>query len=80
MLEEAAVRDFPDNFVKRLLAIRRNPGTHAMELRVRWLGFDVAGDTWEPVASLMASCPDKVEAFLRDDGGAEATRLLRRYF
>ena len=74
------MRDFPDNFVHRFLSHRRNPATHDVELRVRWLGFDVAGDTWEPIASLTESCPDLVEAYLREHNEPMLRNLLARYF
>ena len=51
-----------------------------MEFQVRWLGFDAAGDTWEPVASLVQTCPDLVEAYLREHNDPDLLRLLRRYF
>ena len=66
MLEESARRDFPDNFVKRFVAHRRNPTSHAVELRVRWLGFDRHSDTWESIASLIETHPEEVEGYLRD--------------
>lgn len=79
-IEESAVRDYPDNFVQRFLEHRRNHATHRVELKVRWLGFDAAGDTWEPVASLVESCPDLVEAYLREHNDPMLQRLLARYF
>ena len=79
-MEESAVRDFPDNFVQRFVDHRRNPTTHRVELKVRWLGFDAAGDTWETVASLAQSCPDIVEAYLREHQEPMLRRLLTRYF
>ena len=45
-IEQAAIRDFPDNFVSRFVAHRHNQSNHAVEFKVRWLDFDVAGDTW----------------------------------
>ena len=38
-IEESAVKDFPDNFVKKFVVHRRNPTTNRVELNVRWLGF-----------------------------------------
>ena len=49
-------------------------------MQVRWIGFDAAGDTWEPVAELMTSVPDMVEAYLRDNPEPMLDRLLERYF
>ena len=79
-IEQAAIRDFPDNFVSRFVAHRHNPNSHAVEFKVRWLGFDVAGDTWEKVAELVESVPDRVEAYLRDNPEPMLTRLLTQYF
>ena len=58
------VRDFPDSFVHWFTAHRSNPTIHQVEFRVRWLGFDAAGDTWETVTSLVETCPDMVEVYL----------------
>ena len=79
-IEESAVRDFPDNFVQRFRGHRRNDATHRVELQVRWLGFDLAGDTWEPVNELVKTCPDMVEAYLRENNEPMLHRLLTRYF
>ena len=66
ILEESARRDFPDNFVNKFVAHRRDPDTHAVQLKVRWLGFDRHADTWETIASLVETHPAEVEAYLRD--------------
>ncbi len=79
-IEESAMRDFPANYVSRFTGMRRNPTNHQMELRVRWLGFDAAGDTWERVAELVTSVPEDVEAYLRDHRNPTNNRLLNRYF
>ena len=79
-IEEAAIRDFPDNFVQKFVGHRQNARTHVVELQVRWLGFDAAGDTWEPVTELMESVPEMVEAYLRDNPEPMLNRLLERYF
>ena len=36
-----------------------------LELRVRWLGFTPAEDTWEPIDRLHEDQPELVERFLR---------------
>ena len=78
-IEAAARHDYPDNIVQKLLEHRREQG--ALEIRVRWLGFDRTHDTWEPLARLAEDVPELVEAFLyehRADG--TCARALRRYF
>ena len=67
--ESAVVRDFPDNFVKKLIGHRRNPTANRIELKIRWLGFDAAGDTWEAINELVESVPDMVH------GGGLPARL-----
>ena len=79
-IEESAVRDFPDNFVKKLIAHRHNPTSNRVELKVRWLGFDAAGDTWEAIAELAESVPDMVEDYLRDHNEPIMLNLIRNRF
>ena len=79
-IEQAAIRDFPDNFVARFVTHRQNPDTHRVEIKVRWLGFDAAGDTWEEVSDLVTTVPDMVEAYLRDNPEPMLDRLRGRYF
>ena len=81
MLEQSARQDFPANFVRKFVAHRRSPTTYAVELQVRWLGFDRHSDTWEPVAELVESHPDEVEAYLREhDHDAMMQQCLQRLF
>ena len=44
-IEASAVGDYPDNFIERIVDHRRNPDDNKFELKVRWIGFDEAGDT-----------------------------------
>ena len=79
-IEESAVRDFPDNFVNKFAGHRRNPTTNRIELKVRWLGFDKAGDTWEAIAELAESVPDMVEDYLRDHNEPMLNKIRSRFF
>ena len=79
-IEESAVRDFPDNFVQKLVAHRRNPTSNRVELKVRWLGFDAAGDTWKSIAELAESVPDMVEDYLREHNEPMLNRIRNRFF
>ena len=78
-IEESPVRDFPDNFVKKFIGHRRNPTTNRIELKVRWLGFDAAGDTWEAINELAESVPDMVEDYLRDHNEPMLNRIRNRF-
>ena len=50
-------------------------------MRVRWLGFDRANDTCEPLSQLAEDVPDLVEAYLYEHRAeAQCARALRRYF
>ena len=48
-IEKAARHDFSDNIPQRLIA---HSSAGGLKLKVRWLGFDSAHDSWEPVANL----------------------------
>ena len=78
--ESAVVRDFPDNFVKKLIGHRRNPTTNRIKLKVQWLGFDAAGDTWEAINELAESVPDMVEDYLRDYNEPMLNRIRTIFF
>ena len=79
-IEQSAIDDFPANFVHRIIAHRANPTNGRLELRVRWLGFDRAGDTWQRADRLAAEVPDRVEDYLRSHPSRATTRFLRRHF
>ena len=79
-IEESAVRDFSDNFVSKFMVHRRNPTNNRIELKVRWLVFDCAGDTWDPIAELTESLPDLVEDYLRDYNEPMLNRIRQRFF
>ena len=78
-IERAALHDYPDNIVQKLLEHKRD--RDGVRVRVRWLGFDRVHDTWEPLTQLVEDVPELVEAYLyehRED--ALCARSLRRYF
>ena len=62
-INAAALRDYPDNIVKRFVSHRfGDPPECQLMLQVRWLGYDAAYDTEEPVTDLIEDVPDLVEA------------------
>ena len=79
-IEQSAIDDFPANFVHKIINHRANPSNGRLELRVRWLGFDRAGDTWQRADRLATEVPDRVEDYLRSHPSTITTRFLRRHF
>ena len=79
-IEESAVRDFPDNFVQKFITHRCNPTSNRVELKVRWMGFDAAGDTWESIAELTESVSDMVEDYLREHNESMLNTIRTRFF
>ena len=79
-IEQSAINDYPANFVHRIIAHRANPTNGRLQLRVRWLGFDSAGDTWQQAARLASEVPDRVEDYLRSNPSGITNRFLRRHF
>ena len=79
-IEQEALTDYPDNIVKRFVS-HRTDATGQLLLRVRWLGYDHAHDTWEPAHQLAQDVPQLLEEYLRqhDDEGPVA-RTLTQYF
>ena len=78
-IEKAALTDYPDNLVQRLCEHRMSG--RGLEVRVRWLGFDVTHDSWEPIAGLAEDVPEMLEEFLyKHRADARCARALRRYF
>ena len=79
-IEREALKDYPDNVVKRFVSHRRDKrGTFL--IRVRWLGYDEAHDTEEPVHNLAKDVPGLVEEYLTVHKGEKAcARMLKRYF
>lgn len=81
-IEQAALRDYPDNQVERFLGHSfDDTRAQKMTIKVRWLGYDRAHDSDEPVSSLVRDVPELVEAYLREHAHeAACARMLRRYF
>ena len=78
-IEKAALHDYPNNIVQKLLDHRQDDD--GFKIRVRWLGFDRTHDTWEPINKLAADVPDLVEKYLyAKRGERRCARLLARYF
>ena len=72
-IERAALKDYPNNVVDKLLHHRMD--VDGMKVKVRWLGFDVAHDTYEPLTNLAEDVSEQVEDFLRVNA-----RFDRAYF
>ena len=79
-IERSALHDFPDNIPRRFVAHRFARAGH-MEIRVRWLGFTAALDTWESVENLVEDVPDMVRDYLQSNINEPACRrMMQRYF
>ena len=53
----------------------------ALQVKVRWMGWTPAHDTWEPVHTLAEDVPERLQQYLRahaDDAVCEA--MLKQYF
>jgi hypothetical protein len=79
-IEASAVNDYPANFVHRLVDHRINTNTNRLEIRVRWLGFDRAGDTWQQATRLATEIPEMLEDYLRTHPTRRTTRFLHNHF
>ena len=78
-IERAALQDYPDNGVERILADRLD--ADGLKLKIRWLGFDSTHDSHEPIANLAEDVPEQVEAYLRNNAHFPiCAKALRRYF
>ena len=50
-------------------------------LKVRWLGYDAAHDSFEPIANLVEDVPNRVQEYLAEHRDEPAcARILRTYF
>ena len=78
-LVAAAQRDYPQNFVKSLRAHRTMDG--ALQVKVRWMGWTPAHDTWEPVHTLAEDVPERLQQYLRAHANdAVCKTTLQQYF
>ena len=79
-IEQAALHDYPDNVVQRILG-HTTDNHGVMRLTVRWLGYDAAHDSHEPIANLVEDVPDLVQQYLTEHRDqAACARVLRTYF
>ena len=81
-IERAALKDYPDNVVKRFVShTYDNTRAKKMLIRVRWMGYDQAHDTHEDIATLVEDVPDMAEHYLRQHvHEPECYRMLQHYF
>ena len=77
-IEQSAINDYPNNIVDRIIGHRMH--NNRLELRVRWQGFDRAGDTWQEAVEISTFVPARVEDYLRNHEDADTARFVRRYF
>ena len=77
----SARKDFPLDFIQKIIGHRKDDKTATFLLKVRWVGWGSTGDTWEPIHTLAEDDPHRVEEYLTahradDDCG----RYLAEYF
>ena len=82
-IERGALKDYPDNVVKRFVSHtttkKEKKGTFM--IRVRWLGYDQAQKTDEPLHNLAKDVPNLVGEYLTVHKNEKAyARMLARYF
>ena len=82
VIEEVAMKDYPDNYPQKIVAHARGPPPkRELMLTVRWLGYDAAHDTPEPISNLVEDVSDMVQAYLEANKGDKVcATMLRRYF
>ena len=65
-IQRAIDRDFPDNEVQSIIAHKINQADGELHLKVQWLGFTNAEQTWEPASQLVEDVPGHVRAYLHE--------------
>ena len=71
-MRQSALHDLQRFLVEEILAWRTRAGQ--VELRVKWRGYDVADNTWEPLATLHADVPYLVGKYVSSVARAPLTR------
>ena len=80
-LLEAARRDFHQDFIQKFVGHRVHPTTGVFLLKVRWIGWGAAGDTEEPIHTMVEDDPHRVEEYLSQrQGDDDCRRYLDEYF
>jgi hypothetical protein len=72
-LRDQIAYDDQNACVEKFLGWRDSPG--GMQLRVQWLGFEVAEATWEPLEDLYADVPTLVKRYVRTQRRPRANPL-----
>ena len=79
-IEQEALRDYPDNVVKRFVG-HKVAADGQLTVTVRWLGYDRAHDTDEPAHQLAQDVPNLLEEYLRlHQGEGAIDRTLNQFF
>ena len=79
-IEQAALHDYPDNVVQRFLG-HKTDAKGIFRLKVRWLGYDSAHDSDEPITNMVQDVPNLVQEYLAEHSDQPAcARILRTYF
>ena len=65
-LVESAQHDEESFEVQEFLNLGPHPDTGALQVLVRWKGFDESHDSWEPAEQMHIDVPAKLQKFLRD--------------
>ena len=81
-IEQEAMKDYPDNFPQKIVGHERGPPPkRELMLKVRWLGYDAAHDTPEPISNLVEDASDMVQEYLQANRKDKVcATMLRRYF
>lgn len=78
-IERSARADFPENIVGKL--VNHKMENDDMLIRVRWLGYTPAFDSFEPIHSLVEDVPRLVKQYLKDRvHKEECAAVLQQYF
>ena len=79
-IEQAALHDYPDNVVQRFLE-HKTDDSGTFRLKVRWLGYDSAHDSFEPIANMVEDVPNRVQEYLTEHKDQPVcARILHTYF
>ena len=76
-LQQAIDRDFPDNIVQKLVQHKTDDKTGQLMIKVQWLGFTKAQQTWQTANILKEDVPEALRKYLY---AHKTNRACREYF